>query len=215
MLVFIIRKALVGWLLAWAAMQVSAGSLEESIAGLQRDWEVIRYQSPATERAARFEALAERSRQVSETHAGRSEPLIWEGIIVSSLAGEKGGLGALGLVKRARSLYEKAIAIDATALQGSAYNSLAVLYYKVPPWPISFGDKKKAGELLSRALELNPDGIDPNFFQGEYLAEIGQRPEAVTALERALRAPPRPGRNIADTGRQEEARALIAKLNAR
>jgi tetratricopeptide (TPR) repeat protein len=211
----VLRRVLIAGVVAWGATQASAASLEESVASLQRDWEVIRYQSPVAERAARFEALAERSHQVSEAHAGRSEPLIWEGIIVSSLAGEKGGLSALGLVKRARSLYEQAIAIDPTALQGSAYNSLAVLYYKVPPWPISFGDKKKAGELLGRALELNPDGIDPNFFYGEYLAETGQTAEAIVALKRALRAPPRPGRNIADTGRQEEARSLIQKLETR
>ena len=209
------RKLIFGWALASVSSFALSGPLEDSIASLQRDWEVIRYQSPAAERLARFEALAERSHRVSEVHAGRSELLIWEGIIVSSFAGEKGGLGALGLAKRARTLYEQAIALDPTALQGSAYNSLAVLYYKLPPWPISFGDKKKAGELLTRALELNPDGIDSNYFHGEYLAEIGQRSEAIAALERALRAPPRPGRNIADTGRQEEARSLIEKLRNR
>lgn len=211
----LVKKLLLGWALACLSSLAVSGPLEDSIASLQRDWEVIRYQSPAAERVARYEALAERSHRVSETHAGRSEPLIWEGIIISSLAGEKGGLSALGLAKRARALYEQAIALDPTALQGSAYNSLAVLYYKLPSWPISFGDNKKAGELLSRALELNPDGIDSNYFYGEYLAEIGQRSEAIAALERALRAPPRPGRNIADTGRQEEARSLIEKLKIR
>jgi tetratricopeptide (TPR) repeat protein len=208
-------KLLSGLVWALATTFAAAGPTEDAVASLQHDWEVIRYQSAASERAARYEALAERSRKLSEAHTGRSELLIWEGIIVSSLAGEKGGLIALGLAKRARALYEQAIAIDPTALQGSAYNSLAVLYYKLPPWPISFGDKKKAGELLSRALALNPDGVDPNFFHGEYLAEMGLPAEAIVALERALRAPPRPGRNIADVGRQEEARSLIAKLKAR
>lgn len=194
---------------------VQAGALEDAISALQRDWEVIRYQTPQADRAARFELLAERSHQLSERYAGRSEPLIWEGIIVSSLAGEKGGFSALGLAKRARALYEQSISIDPSALQGSAFNSLAVLYYKLPPWPISFGDKGKAGELLKRALALNPDGIDSNYFMGEYLAEMGQTTEAVARLEQAMKAPSRPGRNIADTGRREEARLLLEKLKAR
>ncbi|MGE4237182.1 tetratricopeptide repeat protein [Hydrogenophaga sp.] len=185
------------------------------MAELQRDWEVIRYQTAASEREKRFEALASRAHAVSESFPGRSEPLVWEGIIVSSYAGEKGGLGALGLVKQAKALYEAAIQIDGNALDGSAYNSLGVLYYKVPGWPLGFGDKAKAAELLQKALAMNPQGIDPNFFYGEYLVETKQAEKAVAYLERAVQAPARPGRQVADTGRREEARALLEKIRSR
>mgnify|MGYP001144092174 CR=1 FL=1 len=190
---------------------VQAGTLEEAITELQHDWEVIRYQTPAAERERRFEALSAKAHKLSEAHPGRSEPLVWEGIIVSSWAAERGGLGALGLVKQAKSLYEAAIAIDGKVLDGSAYNSLGVLYYKVPGWPIGFGSDDKARELLQQALALNPDGIDPNFFYGEYLLESNQPAEAIRYLERAIAAPPRPGRQIADTGRREEARELLQR----
>ncbi|HRO61942.1 MAG TPA: hypothetical protein PK177_22755 [Burkholderiaceae bacterium] len=192
-----------------------AASLEEAITDLQRDWEVIRYQTPAAERERRFEALSARAHKVSEAFPGRSEPLVWEGIIVSSWAGERGGLGALGLVKQAKALYEAAIAIDGKALDGSAYNSLGVLYYKVPGWPIGFGSKGKARELLLEALAINPDGIDPNFFYGEFLLESNQPAEALRYFERALAAPPRPGRQVADAGRREEARELLQKARER
>ena len=188
-----------------------ASSLDEAITELQRDWEVIRYQTPAAERERRFEALSARAHKVSEAFPGRSEPLVWEGIIVSSWAGERGGLGAIGLVKQAKALYEAAIAIDGKALDGSAYNSLGVLYYKVPGWPIGFGSKGKARELLLEALAMNPNGIDPNFFYGEFLLESNQPAEALRYLERALAAPPRPGRQVADAGRREEARELLQK----
>ncbi len=191
-----------------------AGTLEEDVVQLQHDWEVIRYQTPASEREKRFEALAARAHQIVEAQPQRAEPLVWEGIIVSSWAGEKGGLGALGLVKRAKAIYESAIQIDGKALDGSAYNSLGVLYYKVPGWPVGFGDKKRARELLEQALALNPKGIDPNFFYGEYLLETGHAAEAVVYLERALQAPARPGRQVADTGRREEVRVLLEKAKA-
>jgi len=203
---------------AWstlAAAPAMAAPVDDAVAELQRDWEAIRYQSPAGDRARLFEALATRAQQVSTANAGQAAPLVWEGIIVSSLAGEKGGLGALGLVKRAKALYEQSLQIDAKALDGSAYNSLGVLYYKVPGWPIAFGDKAKAGELLRQALAVNPQGIDANFFYGEYLAETDRADEAVAYLERALKAPGRAGRQLADSGRREEARALLAKIKPR
>jgi tetratricopeptide (TPR) repeat protein len=206
------RKILLG--LALWPLAVWAAPVDDAVAELQRDWEVVRYQTPAAEREKRFESLSAKAHKVTETYPGRSEPLIWEGIIVSSWAGEKGGVGALGLVKQAKADYEQAIQIDAKALDGSAYNSLGVLYYKVPGWPLGFGDKSKARELLQKALAINSNGIDPNFFYAEYLVETKKADEAVPYLEKALNAPPRPGRQIADAGRREEARALLAKIKS-
>ncbi len=195
-------------------LTAQAGGVEDAVVDLQHDWEVIKYQTPNAEREKRFEALAAKAHQVSETYAGRSEALIWEGIITASWAGDKGGLGALGLAKKAKALYESALKIDPNALDGSAYTSLAVLYYKVPGWPVSFGDKDKARELLQKGLTLNPKGIDPNFFYGELLSETHHADEALPYLERALQAPSRPGRQISDAGRRDEVRALMAKIKA-
>ena len=210
------NKTLAGLLALCSALPVlaTAAPVDDAVTELQHDWEVIRYQTPAAEREKRFEALAAKAHQASASFPGRGEPLVWEGIIVSSWAGEKGGLGALSLAKQAKALYEQAIQIDGNVLDGSAYNSLGVLYYKVPGWPLGFGDKAKAGELLRKALTINPKGIDPNFFYAEYLVETRHADEAAPYLERALQAPPRPGRQIADTGRREEARALLAKVKA-
>lgn len=57
-------------------------------------------------------------------------------------------------------------------------------------------------------------GIDPNYFYGEYLVETGKPAEAVAYLEKALVAPPRPGRDLADAGRRDEARELLEKARA-
>lgn len=95
----------------------------------------------------------------------------------------------------------------------SAYTSLATLYAKVPGWPIGFGDEERAEEYFRKSLAINPSGIDPNFFYGEYLAERDRIAEARAHLEAALKAPPRPGRKLADGGRRQEIQALLAKLN--
>jgi tetratricopeptide (TPR) repeat protein len=209
-----LARAATSSLLTCLAGAAAAAPVDDAVTELQRDWEVIRYQSPASERERRFEALAAKAHKVSESFPGRSEPLVWEGIIVSSWAGEKGGLGALSLVKQAKTIYEQAIQLDGRALDGSAYNSLGVLYYKVPGWPLGFGDKARARELLQKALAVNPQSIDANYFFAEFLVETKQADEALPYLERVLQAPPRPGRQIADSGRREEARALLAKIKA-
>lgn len=198
------------WLLLGASA-FAATPMDDAVVELQREWEVVRYQVPASDKLARWEALAAKAHKVSAQYPSQSEPLIWEGIIVSSWAGDKGGLGALGLVKDAKKMYEKAIEINPQALDGSAYNSLGVLYFKVPGWPVGFGDKDKAKTLLEKALQINPQGIDPNFFYAEYLIDTKQPQAALSYLEKALNAPARAGRQIADAGRKEEVMALIKK----
>lgn len=201
-------------LLAAAALVsvVQAAPVDDEVAQLQRDWDAIKYRTPAAQHEAQFEQLATRAEQVVARYPDRAEPLVWQGIIVSSLAGARGGLGALKLAKQARQQYEAALKITPDALGGSAYNSLGVLYYKVPGWPIGFGDKAKAQELLQKALAVNPQGIDANYFYAEFLAENGRGAEALPFLEKALNAPARPGRELADAGRREEARALLARV---
>lgn len=205
--------ALLATLLAALALgtAVRAAPVDDDVAQLQREWDSIKYKSPAAQHAAQFEQLAGRAQQVVARYPDRAEPLVWQGIIVSSLAGAKGGLGALSLAKQAKAQYEAALKIAPEALGGSAYNSLGVLYYKVPGWPIGFGDKAKAKELLQKALAINPQGIDANFFYAEYLVETGHNSEAVGYLEKALAAPARPGRELADAGRRDEVRALLAR----
>ncbi len=126
-----------------------------------------------------------------------------------------GGLGALGKVKEARRLLEAALQIDATVLDGSAYTSLGSLYYQVPGWPIGFGDDEKAESNLKKALAINPDGIDPNYFYGDFMLEQDNYSEAVRYLEKASAAPPRPDRPLADLGRKREISAKLAQARSK
>jgi tetratricopeptide (TPR) repeat protein len=196
-----------------AAGLAGAATPDELIRPIQEQWAEIKYRQPEKVQAENYGKLAAQARKLVEANPGLPEPLIWEGIVVSSEAGAKGGLGALGLAKESRALLEEALKIDDKALAGSAYTSLATLYAKVPGWPIGFGDKKKAEEYFKKALSINPNGIDPNFFYGEYLIERDRVAEGRQYLEAALKAPPRPGRELADSGRRQEIQSLLAKLN--
>jgi tetratricopeptide (TPR) repeat protein len=199
-------------LAALAASPLARGGVDDDVRRLQREWEEIKYRKPAAEQEKAYETLAQSARAVRTRYADRAEPEVWYGIIVASYAGAKGGLGALSLAKEAKQALEHALAIDPKALAGSAYTSLGSLYYQVPGWPIGFGDDKKARELLEAALVVNPDGIDPNFFYGDFLYRKGDYAGARKALDRALQAPPRPDRPLADQGRRKEIEELLAKI---
>jgi tetratricopeptide (TPR) repeat protein len=186
--------------------------VDEDVAQVRQEWERIKYQLPAAEQEGAFEKLVRQAEKVMGQHPSAAEAAIWHGIVEASYAGAKGGLGGLSAAKVARKSFEQALALDPNALQGSAYTSLGSLYYQVPGWPIGFGDDKKALELLKQGLALNPAGIDPNYFYADYLYRLGDYAAAEAALGKALQAPPRPGRQLADEGRRKEAQELLQKV---
>ncbi|WP_219059939.1 tetratricopeptide repeat protein [Pseudomonas sp. UMAB-08] len=194
---------------AWALESAD----QERLTAIQQSWAHIQYELPAEQRAAAFEKLAAQASAFTQSRQSVAEAWIWSGIVTSSWAGAQGGLGALGKVKVARTDLEKAMALDPNALQGSAYTSLAALYDRVPGWPVGFGDAEKAEQLLKQGLQLNPTGIDSLYFWGDHLYRQGRYAEAKAALLKALQAPPRPGRETADTGRRQEIQALLGEVN--
>lgn len=181
---------------------------------LQDRWAEINYQLPKEQREKAFASLSAQAQKAVTAEPEAAELHIWNGIILSTYAGAKGGLGALGLVKEAKASLEQGLALDPKALSGSAYTSLGSLYYQVPGWPIGFGDDEKAEAMLKQALAINPDGIDPNYFYADYLARAKRYAEAKVALEKALQAPARPNRLSADAGRKQDIQALLSKVNA-
>lgn len=182
------------------------------VSRLQQRWAEVNYQLEGKTRLTAFEELVEEADRMTGQYPGSAEALIWSGIVKSSFAGAKGSLGAMKLAKASRHDLEKAMSLDPEALQGSAYTSLGALYYKVPGWPVGFGDDGKAGELLQKALNLNPDGIDPNYFYGDFLLEQKRYDEAEKYLLKAQQAPARPDRPLADAGRHREIEVALLKL---
>jgi tetratricopeptide (TPR) repeat protein len=195
-----------------AASLAAQPTLDDAIADIGHHWAKVSYHTPDAEKDTAFDALIANSQQVAQSFPGRAEPMIWEAIVLASAAKAQGGLGALSKVRDARDLLLAAEKINPTALNGSVYNSLGSLYAKVPGWPIGFGDKKKAKEYFEKALAINPNGIDPNYFYADLLADQGEYAKAADHLKQALAAPSRPGREDADAGRRQEVMHLLETL---
>lgn len=199
-------------LLACLQLPLAHADINGDVRYLQERWAEINYQLEGKAQLSAFEQLANEASSLAAANPDAAEVWIWSGIIKSTFAGAKGGLGALSLVKDSKADLEHALAVDPQALQGSAYTSLGALYYSVPGWPVGFGDDERAEQLLQQALMLNPDGIDSNYFYGSFLADQKRYAEARQYLQKAQAAAPRPGRALADAGRQEEIRQLLATI---
>lgn len=187
--------------------------MEQDIAMLQKDWAKIKYQISSKKRQLdAIHVLENKAASITAKYPDHAEPKIWEGIILSTDAGIVKGISALGKVKKAKVLFETSLKQNASALDGSAHTSLGSLYYQVPGWPLAFGDDDKAEKHLKYALQVNPDGIDTNFFYGDFLLQNDRYAEAKTYLHKALQAGDRPTRPLADAGRRQEIKAALAQI---
>ncbi|UPH44595.1 tetratricopeptide repeat protein [Methylophaga pinxianii] len=196
-----------------AVFSLSAQAISPEALPLQSAWEHANYELTDKQQIEAFEKLTSKADEIKKHSPEQADVLIWRGIIYASYAGIKGGLSGLSMAKTAKADLEKALEIDEQALNGSAYTTLGTLYYKVPGWPLGFGDKATAEKLLKNALRLNPQGIDSNYFYALFLMDKKQYKQAESYLLFAKKAAPRADRPLADKGRLMEIDKALAEVN--
>jgi tetratricopeptide (TPR) repeat protein len=189
---------------------LAADDFDTGLAAIQQEWAVANYQTTDDARAAAFAALVEHASAFRGQNPARAEALAWEGIVLSTYAGEVSAMSAMKYAKAARTALEHAEHLDANALAGGIYASLGALYSKVPGGFIGFGDDEQAEEYLRKALAIDADNIDNNYFYGEFLVDQGRYAEAISVLEHALAAPTVADRPVFDTGRRSDIRTMLA-----
>jgi tetratricopeptide (TPR) repeat protein len=119
---------------------------------------------------------------------------------------------ALGFAKRARDILEQAYNMDPARMDAGATTSLGVLYYRVPGFPIGFGDKPKARQLLEQAVKLAPNGLDAWYFYGDFLYTQNEYPKAIEVFQHALKIPQHPDRPLWDKNRRLVIEELLDKI---
>jgi len=186
--------------------------MNSEILDLQQSWAEVNYLTEGKARVEAFEKLVDQAEQVTDKYPQHAQAWIWSGIIKSTYAGAKGGLGALSSAKSAKSELEKSLQLDPAGMNGSAYTTLGMLYLNVPGWPVGFGSKGKAKDLLDKALQLAPDDIDTNYFYAEYYFKEENMADAERYLYRALSAAGRPGRELADQGRHGDIEKMLQQI---
>lgn len=182
---------------------------------LKDEWAEVFYRLPTKQQAPKLEVFLSRSRDLVRRYPRAAEPLLMQALVLCSLAAADGGFGALGRVKEARELVVKAIALDPMAMEGSGYVILGNLYYRLPGWPISFGNDKLARVNLETALRLFPDEMDTNYFYGDFLLEEGEFKAALPYLEKAEKSPVRDDSRLSDLRLKEELKQALKDARER
>ena len=209
-----LAAALMCLVLGLASPALAQGSSDAGFEDLARAWAHVNYEikDPKAEAVA-ARALVAQAEAAARKSPGRAEPLAWQALALLSEADARHNFSSLQLVGHAHTLLVRAAAIDPNCIgPGSIYANLGSLYAELPGFPVSFGDARKARLYLDKALAAAPNGLDANYFHGDFLYRQGQASQAIQALEKALQAPARPGRPIADRGRKWEATQLLDKI---
>ena len=192
-------------------------SLKSELLRLAHDWEHVKLGvGDRDDQERQMAGLAERVGKIAERYENIPDPMVWIEIITSeqaSLANENGSpLKALELAKRARDILEKVEKTDPATMDAGAPTTLGLLYDQVPGFPIGFGDKAKARHYLREAVRYPPNGLDANYFYGEFLYRHAEQAEAIKVLEHALTAPVLADRPIWDKSRRAEIREILSQI---
>jgi tetratricopeptide (TPR) repeat protein len=214
------RTVLSGILLATTGFPAhhaqAADALDSEVHRLQSTWEGIKFGVPeGDEQTRQMNALGDDADAVAARFPDRAEALIWDGIITSERASMASAFSALGLAKRARDLLEQAYKMAPAKLDAGATTSLGVLYYRVPGFPIGFGDKAKARQLLEQAVKLAPTGLDAWYFYGDFLFEQKEYSKAADVFRHALSLPQHPDRPLWDKNRRLVIEERLANIAAK
>ena len=119
---------------------------------MQKQWAVVNYELVDDAQLDAFEKLANETAEFTKANDQQAASHIWYGIVLSSYAGAKGGLGALGLAKDAKAQFEKALKLDPQALNGSAYTSLATYTAKCQVGQLALVMMMKPKNCLKKPL---------------------------------------------------------------
>ncbi len=190
-----------------------ANSIIAEINEIESKWAQIYYAHNNSKQKESYPELIKKTNKLLGIYPESEELKIWKAILISTNAEFENPFTALESIKIAKNLLETAIKKQPKALDGAAFVVLGTLYYMTPSWPISFGDKSKAEELLKKGIELNPDSIDAHYFYADYLLSKNKIKTASEHFKLALKTPVRTTQQYADTQLKKE--AMIALKNTK
>jgi tetratricopeptide (TPR) repeat protein len=211
----IIPRLMAPLLLAIASTSAFATTtdLDLELAALARESDVAKFETTDGDpRLKAFEALQQHAVKVTKQYPGRAEPVIWEAWAIIEQSVVLKNFRTLGLLKQSRNKLEAALAIDPN--NSDANSTLGSLYFNVPIWPLSFGDKKKGRALHQKALAVDPMSSWKNLDYAKCLLKDEDYSGAVKYATITLHAPKRPG-SKRDASENTEAEELIAKAKAK
>ena len=191
-----------------------ANSLDRIVHSIEAEWASIYFSSEINDKESAYSRLLYRTTELAKQTPDSPELIFWQATIIASRAEHQNSIEALAAIHKAQDLLLKSISMKPDTLDGSALITLGTLYYQAPGWPIAFGDDRKAEQYLRKGLQINPLGIESNFYYGQYLLAKDQPEQAIEYFKTALKGPVRKEQKFADFSLKEKIKEIMAKTVA-
>lgn len=174
-------------------------------------WKMARFYEKVAPNATDPLAVFEKGKAIAEKTAtmypNKVEGHYWYASLIGRVGEKKGILNSLFMVKPMKEELDRCVAIDPKF--PDAYYVLGMLYWKVPGWPLSIGDKKLAVEYAAKSVELKPTSFLFQWSLYEAYEAAGKKTEATAVLEHIIKMPVAPGEEKAAVDYKQRAKDVL------
>ncbi|MBK8395179.1 MAG: hypothetical protein IPL26_08020 [Leptospiraceae bacterium] len=85
------------------------------------------------------------------------ESNFWLGVCYGLLGEERGIMSSFFLLEPIEICFNHSLKLDESYFYGAPLRSLGLFYHKIPSWPVSKGDNRKALSYLEKSLHYGPE----------------------------------------------------------
>ena len=176
--------------ITWIKQLAQSTNSPEAIAELARlEYANAEVETEKNKRIELYKGCISTADKALAINADEIGALYWKAAAIGKLSEESGIINALRMTRPMEQLFLRVIALDEKYDNAGAHKALGRMYYKLPGFPISFGNKEKALFHLYKAHALFPDDIITRAFYAEVLLDLGRVQEARKHAEFILGTP--------------------------
>ncbi|HMV45279.1 MAG TPA: hypothetical protein PK079_06485 [Leptospiraceae bacterium] len=118
------------------------------------------------------------------------ESTFWLGVCYGLLGEERGIMSSFFLLDPIEHCFTHSLRLDESYFYGAPLRSIGWFFHKIPSWPISKGDNKKAASYLEKALIYGPDFYLNHLYIAHVYKALGDHKKYHYHLEWILEAEP-------------------------
>ncbi len=166
----------------------------------------------SSDKVKTFSEGVEYGKKGIELNPNHLESHFWLSVNYGLMGEAQGMMNSFLLLDPIEKHVKKAMEINEGYFYGAPLRVIGYFYHKIPGWPISRGDDKKAKAYLLKALEYGPDFYLNHLYISKVYKSLGDKKSARQHLEWILGA--EPTRKFAQENAKikQEAKELLTKI---
>jgi tetratricopeptide (TPR) repeat protein len=167
--------------------------------------------APKDGKIAIYEKGIEFGKQGIALNKENIESTFWLGVCYGLLGDEQGIMSSFFLLDPIESCFSQALKLDESYFYGAPLRSMGFFYHRIPSWPVSKGDNKKALAYLEKALTYGPDFYLNHLYIAFVYKSLGNKEKFKYHLEWIIDAEPTRKFAKENNRYKEEAKKLLQR----